>query len=82
MKLVVGGGGFAPFLHDAVLQMEPGDEREVAVSPKDAFGECEWKTFILASAYPAWSAGSLEMVRRGLKVERPVVEDWSLTTDG
>eukprot|EP00903_Cladosiphon_okamuranus_P018899 g17382.t1 len=41
VKLVVGGGGFAPFLHDTVLQMEPGEERkEVTVPPKDAFGEC------------------------------------------
>lgn len=37
----MGGGGFAPFLHDAVLQMEPGEEKEVTVPPKDAFGECE-----------------------------------------
>ena len=48
VRLVVDGGGFAPFLHDAVLQMEPGDEREVKVSPKDAFGECEWKPFVLS----------------------------------
>lgn len=41
MKLVVGGGGFAPFLHNAVLKMEPGEEKEVTVPPKDAFGECE-----------------------------------------
>eukprot|EP00752_Nemacystus_decipiens_P006546 g5896.t1 len=39
VKLVVGGGGFAPFLHDAVLKMEPGEEKEVTVQPKDAFGE-------------------------------------------
>ncbi|CAN0427704.1 unnamed protein product, partial [Ectocarpus sp. 13 AM-2016] len=39
VKLVVGGGGFAPFLHNAVLKMEPGEEKEVTVPPKDAFGE-------------------------------------------
>ncbi|CAN0427497.1 unnamed protein product [Pylaiella littoralis] len=39
VKLVVGGGGYAPFLHDAVLQMEPGEEKKVTVPPKDAFGE-------------------------------------------
>lgn len=38
---MVGGGGFAPFLHNAVLKMEPGEEKEVTVPPKDAFGECE-----------------------------------------
>lgn len=41
MRLIAGGGGFAPFLHKAVLEMEAGDEREVSVPPKDAFGECE-----------------------------------------
>ncbi|CAM9279134.1 unnamed protein product, partial [Hapterophycus canaliculatus] len=39
VKIVVGGGGFAPFLHDAVLEMEPGQKKEVTVPPKDAFGE-------------------------------------------
>lgn len=43
VRFVVGGGGFAPFVHDAVLQMEPGEDREVTIPAKDAFGECEWK---------------------------------------
>ncbi|CAN0237155.1 unnamed protein product, partial [Laminaria digitata] len=51
VRLVVDGGGFAPFLHDAVLQMEPGDEKEVTVAPKDAFGECEWQPYVLAPSH-------------------------------
>lgn len=56
MRLVVDGGGFAPFLHDAVLQMEPGDEKEVTVAPKDAFGECEWQPYVLAPSHQMWGA--------------------------
>lgn len=44
MRVLVGGGGFAPFVHQALLQMEPGEEKkELVIPPKDAFGECEWK---------------------------------------
>lgn len=41
VRLVAGGGGFAPFLHKAVLEMNSGEEKEVTIPPEDTFGECE-----------------------------------------
>lgn len=39
VRLVAGGGGFAPFLHKAVLEMNSGEEKEVTIPPEDTFGE-------------------------------------------
>lgn len=42
LRFILGEGGFIPAIHQAVVGLKEGEEKEVVIAPSDAFGPCEY----------------------------------------